>query len=80
MRPRKGFIRLPLVQCIGKPLHEVVTILQNYHAERKKRCVYFNGVWLYSDTVTMDSAYLAVTGMTREQLEENVADFFGDHI
>lgn len=32
-------------------------------------CGEFNGHMLYSDTVTMDSAYLEVTGMTKEEFD-----------
>mgnify|MGYP006317316735 CR=1 FL=1 len=80
MKPRRGFIRLPLSQCVNKELHEIVTLLQEYNKERKKRCVLFRGVWLYSDTVTIDSAYLAVTGLTKEQIDANIDSFFGDYI
>lgn len=30
----------------------------------------FNGHWLYSDTVTMDSAYLEVTGMSKSEFDK----------
>lgn len=36
----------------------------------------FNGHWLYSDTVTMDSAYLEVTGENKADYEKTKEKFF----
>lgn len=54
----------------GSRLDEAVTMLQDYNRKGEKVCVEFNGVMLYSDTVTMDSAYLAVTGKTKKEMDE----------
>lgn len=55
--------------CIGHTLEQVVNILQYENAKGTKCYVDFNGHILYSDTVTMDSAYLEVTGMTKAEYE-----------
>lgn len=54
----------------GSKLDEAVTMLQDYSRNGEKVCVEFNGVMLYSDTVTMDSAYLAVTGKTKKEFDD----------
>lgn len=47
-------------------LDQVVNILLQYKAEGKQASCKFNGITFYSDTITMDGAYIAVTGKTRE--------------
>lgn len=44
------------VDFLGSRLDEAVVMLQEYNRKGEKVCVEFNGVMLYSDTVTMDSA------------------------
>lgn len=53
-------------------LEEAVLRLQEFSDKNKVRkvCINFNGHMLYSDTVTMDSAYLEVTGKTKSEFEE----------
>lgn len=48
-------------------LEEAVTILQDYAAKGVKAFIDFNGHKLYSDTVTMDGAFLEVTGKTKKE-------------
>jgi hypothetical protein len=50
-------------------LNDVVEELLKYQANGELVCTVFSGHRLYSDTVTLDSAYLEVTG-------ETAADFF----
>lgn len=50
---------------LGTELAEAVKALHDYQDEHNspaKLC--FNGVWLYSDSVTLDSAHLAIVGMS----------------
>lgn len=49
---------------------EAVNELQKSNSEGKKVYVTFNCVDLFSDTVTLDSAYMAITGKTKEQCDE----------
>ena len=57
-------------------LEGVVDLLLSYKAKGESVCYDFNGHMLYSDTVTMDSAYLEVTGFTKKQFDERLQDFF----
>lgn len=54
----------------GERLDTVVNYLIAKNLSGEKVCVKFNDVMLYSDKVTMDSAYLAVTGKTKKECEE----------
>lgn len=45
----------------GATISEAVEKLQSYKFTYAK--LEFNGVWLYSDTVTLDSAYQQIVGM-----------------
>ena len=47
-------------------LDQVVELLLKYKAEGKQASCKFNGLTFYSDTITMDDAYLAVTGDKRD--------------
>lgn len=67
MAAKKGYIELP---CIGERLDKVVNKLLEMNSFNRKYYVDFNGNMLYSDTVTMDSAYLAVTGSTKAEHDE----------
>lgn len=51
-------------------LQEAVTILQNYNKKGRKVFIDFNGHKLYSDTVTMDGAFLEVTGKTKKEHDD----------
>jgi hypothetical protein len=55
-------------------LSDVVILLQEYKEKGKLAKFYFNGHWLYSDTVTMDSAYLEVTGRTKAEHERYIQE------
>ena len=55
----------------GTNLETVVYLLLAYKADGQHVYCDFNGHKLYSDTVTMEKAYLEVCGETKEQFEEN---------
>lgn len=63
-------------------IEQCVYLLQEYKEKGKLVKYNFNGHWLYSDTVTMDSAYLEITGRNKadfdkfqkEQREKLIAD------
>lgn len=54
----------------GSDVKDAVNELLEY--KKKGILVYgtFNGTNLYSDTVTMDNAYIAITGKTKEELDK----------
>jgi hypothetical protein len=54
----------------GRTIDEVVAGLLKCREEGKLAFAKFNGVNLYSDTVTLDSAYKEITGMTKSEFEE----------
>ena len=47
-------------------LDQMVAILLKYKEEGKQASAKFNGKTFYSDTVTLDEAYLEITGQTRD--------------
>lgn len=51
-------------------IEEAVSKLKKAHEEGKYAFVYIDGHILYSDNITLDSAYLTIKGKTRAQLEE----------
>ena len=51
----------------GASIEDVVRDLIVYKKHGLKACAEFNGVMLYSDTVTLDSAYIAITGVTKAE-------------
>lgn len=51
-------------------LDRAVEKLQQLHQEGEKACIWFNEVMLYSDTVTLDGAYMAVMGKTKAEFEQ----------
>lgn len=65
---------------LGTSLDTIVKALQDEYSKFGKLVYYvFNGVKLESDTVTMDSAYLAVTGMTKEAFDALKDMKLGEH-
>lgn len=54
---------------------EAVRLLRRHDADGEKVCMEFNGVMLYSDTVTMDSAYLAIVGCTKTEHDKKMKEF-----
>lgn len=55
----------------GTSIDEAVAILLMHKAEGKQVFCDFNGYKLYSDTVTLDSAYMEITGSTKEDYERS---------
>lgn len=55
---------------LGIGLEAAVNQLLRFKEDGLKVSGTFNGVILYSDTVTMDSAYLKVVGMTKAEFDE----------
>lgn len=58
---------------LGGSIEQAVNELLNY--KKKEKLVYgkFNGVTLYSDTVTMDSAYREITGKSKAEFVEYIS-------
>ncbi len=57
---------------LGSSIEQAVNELLNY--KKKGKLVYgkFNGVTLYSDTVTTDSAYREITGKSKAEFVEYI--------
>lgn len=54
----------------GSTVEQAVNELLSYKEEGKLVCGKFNGVMLYSDTVTMDAAYKSITGKTKAEFDQ----------
>ncbi len=54
----------------GSTIEYVVNELLGYREKGKLAFAKFNGVTLYSDTVTLDSAYREITGKTKTEFDE----------
>jgi hypothetical protein len=54
----------------GSTIEHVVNELLSYREKGKFTVAKFNGVTLYSDTVTLDSAYREITGKTKTEFDE----------
>ncbi len=52
---------------IGESIDNMVALLNEYNARGDKVCVKFNDHTFYSDTVTLDAAYIELTGMTKDE-------------
>lgn len=55
----------------GNTVEQAVNELLSYKEEGKLVSGKFNGITLYSDTVTMDSAYREITGKTKEEFDKS---------
>lgn len=51
-------------------LDDAIAALMTYKEIGAKKFIDFNGYELYSDDITVDSAYVTVTGMTKQENEE----------
>lgn len=58
------------VDYVGSTIEQAVKALLGYRKEGKLVCTEFNGTTLYSDTVTMDGAYKAITGKTKAECDK----------
>ncbi len=56
--------------AIGSTIEDVVKQLLNYRARGVLVCGDFNGTTLYSDTVSMDEAYLSIIGKTKAEMDK----------
>lgn len=54
----------------GATLESVVSTLQRHNRWGEKVYIKFKGHRFYSDTVTLDDAYLTVTGQTKEAFDK----------
>lgn len=68
MKHKEGYREL--VTYAGMSIECAVAVLREYHARGCKSCMNFNGTYLYSDAITVDSAYLTVTGKTKFEFDE----------
>jgi hypothetical protein len=57
---------------LGSTIEHIVNELLSYREKGKLAVAKFNGVTLYSDTVTLDSAYLEITGITKTEFDESI--------
>lgn len=64
---------------IGRTIDYALEVLLYYKKDGKKVKVNFNGVFLYSDTVTPDYAYKKITGMTKEKFFKKI-DAYIQHL
>lgn len=55
---------------LGSTIEQAVNELLSYREKGKLVVVKFNGVALYSDTVTLDSAYREIIGKTKTEFDE----------
>jgi hypothetical protein len=55
---------------LGSTIEQAVNELLSYREKGKLAVGKFNGVTLYSDTVTLDSAYREITGKTKTEFDE----------
>ena len=72
---KKQYEEMDLTSHWGLSLEKVVTKLLEHHKNNKLISVRFNGVMLYSDTVTMDDAYLKVTGKNKSEFDTYVEEY-----
>lgn len=54
----------------GNTIEDAVRQLLNYNSKGILVCGTFNGTVLYSDTVTLDNAYLSITGKTKVEFDK----------
>lgn len=64
------------IKTVGLTLDEVIEMLQAYHARGERVYINFNGHMLCSDTVTVNSAYIQVTGETKPEYERAQKQFY----
>lgn len=58
----------------GSTIDEVVSGLLSYREKGELVVSKFNGVTLYSDTVTLDSAYQEITGKTKMEFDDYLSN------
>lgn len=68
MDEKYGQVGFPL----GSTIEQAVNELLSYREKGKLAVGKFNGVTLYSDTVTLDSAYREITGKTKTEFDQSL--------
>ena len=63
----------------GSTLEEAVEMLQKAKENGEQAYCIFNGTKLHSDTITLDSAYLEVTGKTKEEHDKFIKDSINNY-
>lgn len=63
---------------LGNTVEDAVNELLIYKEHGELACGEFNGVKLYSDTVTMDSAYKQITGKTKAEFDKEQQEWRDD--
>ena len=63
----------------GMNLDQAVELLLEYKKEGKSVYCEFNGHKLYSDNVTIDSAYMEVIGMTKTEFDKEQQEWLENH-
>lgn len=58
------------IDYLGNNIESTVKSLIKYKEKGELVCTEFNGVMLYSDTVTMDDAYISITGKTKAERDK----------
>lgn len=59
-----------MIEVEARNIDDMVSELLEYHSRGEMVSTVFNGKTIYSDTVSLDSAYLAITGKTKAEFEE----------
>lgn len=55
---------------LGDTVENAVTQLLGHKEKGQLACGQFNGITLYSDTVTMDKAHIEIIGMTKAEFDD----------
>src|SRR5690606_12777545 len=63
----------------GNTIEDAVNKLLEYREKGQLACGEFNGVTLYSDTVTMDGAYKDITGKTKAEFDNAQQEWRNDY-
>ena len=58
-----------MIEVEARNIDDMVSELLEYKSRRERVCTVFNGKTIYSDTVSLDGAYLAITGKTKAEFE-----------
>ncbi|WP_433943481.1 hypothetical protein [Paenibacillus sp. SN-8-1] len=59
---------------LGSTIEDAVKQLLEYRKQGKLACCDFNGTTLFSDTVTMDDAYMQITGKTKYEFDNQISE------
>lgn len=67
------------IEFWGNTIEDAVNKLLEYREKGQLVCGEFNGVTLYSDTVTMDGAYKDITGKTKAEFDNVQQEWRNDY-